>query len=63
MKNLSSIILTLFSFSLFSQNIQENIYSGIISIKNGKPIAYEINLTQEKGIVNSDFLLRIKEVK
>ena len=52
MKNLSSIILTLFSFSLFSQNIHEKSFSGIISIKNGKPIAYEINLTQEKGIVN-----------
>ena len=52
MKSFSSILFILISFSLFSQNIQENIYSGIISIKNGKPIAYEINLKQEKGIVN-----------
>ena len=43
---------TLFSCWLSSQNIQEKSFSGIISIKNGSPIAYEINIFEEKGIVN-----------
>ena len=37
---------------LSSQNIQEKNYSGIISIKNGNPISFEMSLTQEKGIVH-----------
>ena len=52
MKNFLTIIFILVSFSISSQNTQEKKFSGIISITNGNPIAFEINLTQEKGIVN-----------
>ena len=52
MKNPLFFIFTLFSCWIYSQNIQEKSFSGIISVKNGNPIAYEINIFEEKGIVN-----------
>ena len=52
MKSPLFFIFTLFSCWIYSQNIQEKSFSGIISVKNGNPIAYEINIFEEKGIVN-----------
>ena len=50
MKNYLLIISILYTSCLFSQKTEK--YSGIITLENGTPIMFEMEFTQDKGIVN-----------
>ena len=50
MKNYLLIISILYTSCLFSQKTEK--YSGIITLENGTPIMFEMEFTQDKGMVN-----------
>lgn len=50
MKNYLLIISILYTSCLFSQKTEK--YSGILTLENGTPIMFEMEFTQDKGMVN-----------
>ena len=52
MKNLFGIIILLFTFNISAQKVHKINYSGLLTLKNGTPLSFEMELTEKGGIVN-----------
>ena len=52
MNKIFSIIILLISISSFSQKIRSKEFSGIITLSNGNPLVFELELKEKNGIVN-----------
>ena len=52
MRNLFTIIIILFTFNISAQKVNKINYSGILTLNNGTPLAFEMELIEKGGIVN-----------